>query len=91
MQSLILALLSCVSVAIAQYPYLYPYGGFPYASWESPNFHTGLYAPSPVGAPPTSRSDVSHGLKSMHISNDLADKLFPFTIRIASHGEPHLP
>ena len=25
------------------------------------------------------------------IPNDIADKLFPFSIRIASHGEPHLP
>ena len=30
-------------------------------------------------------------LKSIPISNTLADKLFPFTIRIASAGEPHLP
>ncbi|KAI1286098.1 hypothetical protein HDE_11280 [Halotydeus destructor] len=31
------------------------------------------------------------GLKGMSIPSSLADKLFPFTIRIASHGEPHLP
>ena len=30
-------------------------------------------------------------LKSLQLPNDLADKIFPFTIRIASHGEPHMP
>jgi hypothetical protein len=29
--------------------------------------------------------------KSLSIPNDFADKLFPFTIRIATHGEPHMP
>lgn len=29
--------------------------------------------------------------KALNLPNDMADKLFPFAIRIATHGEPHLP
>lgn len=48
---------------------------------------------------PTQKSSTTSALspfagfsmKSLNLPNDFADKLFPFTIRIATHGEPHLP
>ena len=30
-------------------------------------------------------------LRGTSLNNDVADRLFPFTIRIATHGEPHMP
>ena len=40
---------------------------------------------------PNSNPFAGFSLKSLQLPNDLADKIFPFTIRIASHGEPHMP
>ena len=41
---------------------------------------------------PSSSSSSGFSLsKPFSLPNDIADKLFPFTIRIATHGEPHMP
>src|SRR5438270_487261 len=92
--SLVLGLMAaiCASVAVAHVG--------PYIPWPD---HHGF--PSHTPSLPTIR--IPHGLhigtghhgpfhnwpqlKGVPISHGLADKLFPFTIRIASHGEPHLP
>lgn len=39
-------------------------------------------------SPRHGQSVAAAGLK---LDNDVADRLFPFTIRIATHGEPHFP
>ena len=53
-----------------------------------------LQPPSPApSSPSTSKGglNIPNLFKSFSIPNDFADKLFPFSIRIATHGEPHMP
>lgn len=102
MKNLALVVFACsaVCLTLGQYPYHISaghghghggFGGFGGGGWGGlPSLPT-----IRIHAPPTGGSGGGWGswggLKGFQIPNDLADKLFPFTIRIATHGEPHLP
>lgn len=71
-----------------------PYNQYSQPSPSSPPSSSQIQdrSSSEKSSSPSSSSSSGFSLsKPFSLPNDIADKLFPFTIRIATHGEPHMP